>query len=169
MAQVHGWLRRPTAPQIGVPPLVKVPRCLDGYLVSRWTPQVPFDEIDGLPVWKPETLLVFMGARPASFPWSDIAEWLWEACDSLERDLLLAELDGRPRAVWMKTAYIVEAGNRADLSDVLIEEAPDNTKGPYLFGLRNRRHGPFKRDPVWSAKHEVVDYVFPVWWLEKWK
>ena len=63
------WLRRPTAPTIGILPRVKTPRCLQDYSVCRWQPQIPLDEIAGLPVWNPETLLVFMGARPSSFPW----------------------------------------------------------------------------------------------------
>ena len=169
VAQAHRWLRRATAPTIGIPPRVKTPTCLSGYFVCRWQPQIPLDEIEGLPVWKPETLLVFMGARPSSFPWSDIAEWLWEACEPLNQHLLLGELDGRPRAVWMKTAYIVDAGERPDLADTLLEAAPSNAKGPYLFADRSHRHGSIPRTPTWSAKYQIVDYVFPRWWAEKWR
>ena len=152
-----------------MPPRVKVPRCLSDYTVRRWAPQIPLDRIDGLPVWKPETLVVYMGARPVSFSWEDIAEWLWEACESLDGDLLLEELEGRPRAVWMKTAYVIEAGERPDISDVLLNRAPANAKGPYEFGKPRHPQGPLRRDPVWSAKYEVIDHVFPYRWMEKWQ
>ena len=39
------------------------------------------------------------------FPWADISEWLWEACDSIDTDTVVAELHRRPRSVWAKTAY----------------------------------------------------------------
>ncbi|MDE0234355.1 MAG: hypothetical protein OXM62_05060 [bacterium] len=140
---------------------------MEDYQLCRWVPQIPLDDVEGLPVWKPETLLVFMGARPTSFEWSGISEWLQDACRLLDEGLLLAELEDRPRAVWMKTAYITEVGERPDLSDVLAEGAPTNTQGPYLFGERNRHHGTHKREPAWSPKHEVVDYVFPRWGNDK--
>ena len=169
VAQAHSWLRRPVMQAIGVPPRVKVPRCLDDYTICRWKPQIPLDEINGLPVWKPETLLVFMGARPASFVWGDIAEWLWEACENLDKQLLLSELKGRSRAAWMKTAYIIESGERPDLADTLLGLAPSNTKGPYLFADKTYWHGSLDKRLDWSAKYEVLDYVFPRWWMEKWR
>ena len=137
--------------------------------MCRWQPQIPLDKIRGLPVWKPETLLVFMGARPSSFPWSDIAEWLWEACELLNENLLLAELENRPRAVWMKTAYIIDAGERPDLADTLLKLAPTNAKGPYLLADRTYRHGGLPKTPTWSAKYQIVDYIFPKWWIDKWR
>ena len=164
VAQVHGWFSGSAEATIGMPPRVKVPRCLEEYRLCRWVPQIPLDEVEGLPVWKPETLVVFMGARPKSFRWAGISEWLQQACQRLDEGLLLAELEGRPRAVWMKTAYITQVGERPTLSDVVVKGAPANTRGPYLFGERNRYHGPHKREPVWSPEHEVVDYVFPRWW-----
>ena len=169
VAQARHWLRRLTAPTIGAPPRVKLPRCLEDYTVCRWAPRIPLDEVEGLPVWRPETLLVFMGARPSSFPWEDIAEWLWEACESLDEQLLLSELEGRSRAAWMKTAYLVEAGERPDLAETLLRSSPSNTTGPYLFADSTYRHGALPRTPEWSAKYEVVDYIFPRWWMEKWR
>ena len=169
VAQANNWLRRPTGPRVGMPPRARVPCCFQDYTVCRWQPQIPLDEIEGLPVWKPETLLVFMGARPSSFSWEDIAEWLWEACELLDEQLLLGDLEGRPRAAWMKTAYLLEAGERPDLSDTLVKLSPSNAKGRYLFADRTFRHGTLKRTPIWSAKYQVVDYIFPRWWIEKWR
>ena len=167
VAQVHNWLRRPTGATIGMPPTVKVPRCLDRYYVGRWLPQIDLDEVHGLPVWKPETLLVFMGSRPSRFPWEDIAEWLWEACENLDMRLLLAELAGRPRGAWMKTAYLVDVGERPDLGEDLAAAAPDNARGPYLLGYRERQWSHPVWKPVWVPKYEVMDYLLPCRWYPK--
>lgn len=110
-----------------------------------------------------------MGARPSSFPWSDIAEWLWEACELLDGNLLLAELEGRPRAVWMKTVNILDAGEHPDLADTRLELAPTNVKGPYLFADRIYRRGGLPMTPTWSAKYQIVGCIFPRWWMEKWR
>ena len=72
------------------------------------------DDHRGLPMWKPETLLCYMAARPSRICWEDIKEWLWAVCEYLDLDLLVAELEGRPRAVWMKTGYLADVGERPD-------------------------------------------------------
>jgi len=167
VAQVHDWLTRPTAATIGMPPKVKVPRCLDRYFVYRWEPRLGLDRVHGLPIWKPETLFVYMAARPNRFPWSDIADWLSEGCSSLSPDLLLAELESRPRAVWMKTAYIVSVGERPDLAEIVAAAAPATSRGPYLLGRRDGKHGPLMWQPVWVPRFEVMDHLFPTWWYPK--
>ena len=168
VAQVRNWLWRPTCGAIGLPPGVKVPQCLDAFSVHWWAPQIGLDEIHGLPMWKPETLVAYMAARPSRISWEDIAEWLWAACEGLELGLLLAELEGRPRAVWMKTAYLVDVGERPELGEALAAAAPDNAHGPYLLGWRERqwgRRGVWK--PVWVPKYEVMDHLLPRRWYPK--
>ena len=118
----------------------------------------------GLPIWKPETLLVFMGSHPSQFSWADIADWLWEACDTIDADLLAGELDGRPRSAWMKTAYLLNEGERPDIADSLVESAPGDNTGPYVLGHRERRIGRFIYRPVWSPKFQLTDYLLPAWW-----
>ena len=123
-AQVRNWLRRPTVNAIGYWGKGKPPRCLAEYRVARWQPRIPLDTIHGLPVWKPETLLAFMGARPARFPWTDIAEWLWEPCEMADTQLLAEELQGRPPAVWARTAYLLERGECPDTAAELAALGP---------------------------------------------
>lgn len=167
VAQLHDWLWRPTGPAIGMPPKVKVPQCLNEFHVDRWAPKIDLDEIYGLPMWKPETLLVYMAARPSRISWEDIAEWLWAACEGLDFDLLLAELEGRPRAVWMKAAYLIDVGERPALGEALATAAPDNARGPYLLGWRERQWPHPVRKPVWVSKYEVLDYLLPMRWYPK--
>lgn len=166
-AQVRGWLRRPTAAAVGAAVGARLPRSLGGYRVCRWDPQVPLDEVHGLPVWKPETLVAFMASRPSKFSWDGIADWLPEACDALRPQALVGELDGRPRAVWMKTAHLVNEGGRAGLARSVAAAAPRSGKGPYVFGYRERDAAGFAVDPRWIAQFEVMDYVLPAWWLAR--
>ena len=62
VAMLHGWLWRPVESDIGLPPGVRVPRCLGDFGVHRWEPRIGLDRFWGLPMWKPETLLCYMAA-----------------------------------------------------------------------------------------------------------
>ena len=130
VAMLHGWLWRPVGPAIGMPPGVKVPRSLTDFVVHRWDPQIDMDQFCGLPMWKPETLLCYMASRPSRISWEDVNEWLWAVCEHLEFDLLVAELEGRPRAVSMKTGYLADVGERPDLGHALIAAAPQRGVAP---------------------------------------
>ena len=168
VAMLHNWLWRPVESDIGMPPGVKVPRCLSDYGVHRWDPQIGFDEFLGLPMWKPETLLCYMAARPSRISWEDVQEWLWAVCENLELDLLLAELEGRHRAVWMKTGYLTDVGERPDLGHALAAAAPAGGRGPYVLGWRERRWPtPVWESPVRLPQYELVDYLLPAWWCPK--
>ena len=72
---------------------------------------------------------------------------LWEACELLDEQLLLSELEGRPRAAWMKTAYLLEAGERPDLADTLVKLSPSNTKDPICSPTAPTATGRSKEHP----------------------
>ena len=168
VAMLHDWLWRPVRPAIGMPPGTGVPRCLNEFTVHRWAPQIDMDEIFGLPMWKPETLVCYMAARPSRISWEDIHEWLWAVCENLDQDLLVAELDGRPRAVWMKAGYLADVGERPALGEALVAAAPATGRGPYMLGWRERRWPyPVWPSPVRVPKYEVVDYLLPMRWNPK--
>ncbi len=167
VAQVHGWLRRPTAPTICTASGVRLPRSLSEYRVCRWEPNLSLDHVHGLPVWKPETLLAFMAAHPAKFSWDGIADWLWELTASVDADLLAAELHGRPRAVWMKAAHLVNESDAPDLAVAIAAQAPATGHGPYRFGQRNDAVRRFGFPPRWVPQFEVMDYVLPAWWTAR--
>ena len=168
VAMLHGWLWRPVESAIGMPPGVKVPRCLTDLSVHRWEPRIGLDQLHGLPMWKPETLLCYMAARPSRISWEDVNEWLWAVCENLELDLLVAELEGRPRAVWMKTGYLADVGERPDLGGALAAAAPATGRGPYVLGWRERRL-PYSiwDSPVRVPQYELVDYLLPIRWCPK--
>ena len=168
VAMLHGWLRRPVEPAIGLPPGVRVPQCLDDFSVHRWCPQIDTDQRCGLPMWKPETLLCYMAARPSRISWEDINEWLWAVCENLDLDLLFAELEGKPRPLWMKTGYLADVGARPDLGAQLAAAAPADTRGNHVLGWRERRwQTPVWPSPVRVPKYEIVDYLIPTWWCPK--
>lgn len=168
VAMLHNWLWRPVGSAIGMPPGVKVPRSLTDLTLHRWDPRIGFDEFFGLPMWKPETLLCYLAARPSRISWEDVNEWLWAVCENLELDLLLAELEGRPRAVWMKTGYLADVGERPDLGQALTGAAPSGSRGPYVLGWRER-HVPYSvwDSPVRVPKYEIVDHLLPRRWCPK--
>ena len=168
-AEVRGWLRRPTSAAIGYPENERVPWCLAAYAVYRWSPRIPMDVLHGLPVWKPETLLAYMGTRPGRFPWSDIAEWLPEACSDVDPDLVAAELLGRPAAAWARTAYLLHRGNQPDTAAALKAQGPQLDSGPYYFGRAVAGlDDAMPWLPVWSSEYGVVDYALERNWSYDW-
>ncbi|WP_419850206.1 type IV toxin-antitoxin system AbiEi family antitoxin [Candidatus Poriferisocius sp.] len=168
-AEVRGWLRRPTSPAIGFPDEARLPRSLSEYSVLRWQPRIPLDTLHGLPVWKPETLLAYMGTRPGRFPWTDIAEWLWEACEGVDPALIAAELEGRPPGAWARTAYLIHRGEQPDIAAAVVSLGPPLDNGPYYFGRGvPGLDDPMPWLPVWSPEFNVVDYALERHWAYDW-
>ena len=165
VAQVRGWLRRPTAPAIGFAGRGRPPRCLAEYSALRWQPRIPLDTVHGLPLWKPETLVAFMGARPSLFPWTDIAEWLWELCEAIDPELVAAELGGRPAAAWARTAYLLDRGENPRAATALTARGPRPGGGPHYFGRRIPAFDDrFPHLPRWSPAFNVVDFLMERNW-----
>ena len=163
VAELRGWLRIPTSPAIGLWPEARLPRCLDHYVVRRWKPQAPLEPIGDVPAWSADTLVVFMAAKPAQFPWSYIGDWLAEGCEGLTVEGMLAELQGRPRAVWHKAAYVAHRGERDDIAAAVLAVAPAG-RGPYPLGTRRDWH---RRPARWQPRFEVIDNIFPHRWFPK--
>ena len=108
--EVAGWLKRPTALAIGMPPAAAVPRCLQGYRLHRWSPSTPLGTVEDLPVWSPAILVSYMAAWPAKIGFDDVGEWLPALCEAVDLDALGGELAGWPRSVWMKAAFVLWRG-----------------------------------------------------------
>ena len=157
--EVAGWLKRPTALTIGMPPAAAVPRCLQVYRLHRWSPSTPFDTVEELPVWSPAILVSYMAAWPAKMGFDDVGEWLPALCGAVDVDALRAELASQPRSVWMKAAFVLWRGGRGHAAEAIARAAPESGRGPYKFGVRTRRWGG-KAHP----QFDVVDYTFVRQW-----
>ena len=135
----------------------------------RWQPRIPLDTIHGLPVWKPETLIAYLGSRPNLFPWTDIAEWLWEPCDNIDPELVAAELDGRSAAAWARTAYLLDRGENPEAATALIAQGPPLGDGPHYFGRRIPGiDDQYPQLPLWSPTFNVVDFLLERNWAYDW-
>ena len=159
VVEVAGWLKRPTAPAIGMPPDELVPRCLQNYWLHRWSPSTPLDVVEGMPVWSPAILVSYMAAWPAKIGFDDVGEWLPAVCEAVDLDALSGELAGHPRSVWMKAAFVLWRGGCGSAAEVIARAAPESGRGPYKFGVRTQRWGG-KAHP----EFDVVDYTFVRQW-----
>ncbi len=168
-AEIRGWLRRPTTDTISWPQHAFLPSCLASYSVYRWSPRVGTDLFHGLPVWKPETLLAYMGTRPNQFPWSDIAEWLEDLTSEVDLNLVATELRDRPAPAWARTAYLLKRGNEPEKAARLVTQGPPLNSGPYYFGQpRIIVDDALWWLPVRSTEFQIVDYTLERNWSYDW-
>lgn len=164
----EGWTARSFAARWSLPPREAVPAAFSEPmrqgLVVRWAAQAPPLWAGGLvPVWRYDTEIVFMAARPGRYPLDEMHDYLWELAHASTAENLLAELEGRPRSVWMRTCLLLRYGCRRGLADVLLAAAPSG-KGPYFFAPRcsdparraslRRRHA-----PIWHPDLELLDFT----------
>jgi hypothetical protein len=128
----------------------KIPRALSDFRIVRQYPRLSPDNIDGLPVWKIETMLVFMAARPELYhDWPNVAEWLPDAVRKLAYEKLAIELKGMTQATVVRLAYLIDRGGDKELANQVARRVSRPT-GPVYLGA-NRKLG--SRD----AQYNVVD------------
>lgn len=131
--------RRPDREAVSAPPGVVVPPALRDYRIVRWQARAPIAEREGLPIWGTSTLMACMATKPSTFEdWPNAGEWLSRAAADVSLNGLRSELQGRPRPAWARAAYLLAVGERGDLGDALLAEAPQGT-GPYYLGPRDRQ------------------------------
>lgn len=109
-----------------------------------------------------------MAARPSKFSWDSIADWLPDMAAEIAAEAVAAELKGRKRSTWMKTAYLLHEAEAVEAAQRVAAAAPNGGRGPYLFGSRRDAAEPFSKPPRWHAEFQVVDYVLSQWWLPRW-
>lgn len=163
----EGWVARACAHQYNVTPGEHVPAFLrkleNPLIIHRWKVKSPFLWYGRTPAWRYETEIVYVAARPRRYPIDEIHDYLWELAHASVAEHLLAELEGQPRSVWMRTCLLLRYGERRDLAELLLSAAPPG-KGPYYFLDRGytvdwyRRHPPH-RPPIWHPDLEVMDYT----------
>ena len=104
----------------------------------------------GVPVQRVESVLVHMAARPSHVTsWGGVAEWIGDIVAEAKEADVLFELSGRPRAVRVRFAYLLQA-----LWPRLSDQIGDEGTSKVWFGPRRklRRH---------SQRWRVADTVLP--------
>jgi len=156
-AWLHGFARRPPDKDVlSIPSHIVPPPALRGFRITHLQGQIDPVQIDELPIWSVETLIVLMGERPMSYrAWPTVMEWLREATSRVDYDLILKELSGRGLATWARTGYILEAGGRKDLGEKIHQQLDPSRKGPFYLGPRN---SPGKVDKRWDVRDSILIY-----------
>lgn len=145
--------RVPEQEVLSLPRGTRLPKALDEWRVVRLDIK-PDDlsRIDGLPVWRVETLLVGMARRPDGYrDWPNVAEWLTEAVERVDLAVIRQQLVGAPRAAWRRAGYLLSVGGRADDGIALVDAAPAGN-GPVYLGRRDK-------DGRYDKRFDVIDSV----------
>lgn len=111
--------------------------------------------IDGLPIWRRETLLVMMAVRPASFgDWNNALDWLGEAIDASDPEMIDLELTDQPTAVGVRLAYLFARADRTDHLTLHLRNVV-RPPGPVYLGPE-REHGRY------DSRFNIVDSLLPI-------
>lgn len=143
--------RGPDRPEIAVPPGLRLPLTLaPSHRVTRFAPVLPAQDVQGLPVEAPASLLAHLAERPAVVrSWEAVLAVLPRLLERVMPVDLSAELAGRTAATRARCGYLV-APYAPDLVAQL-EPAPGGTT---WFGPR----GPVRR---YDTRWRVVDTTLP--------
>lgn len=154
-AWLHGLSSRtPQTHVVSTPPGIAIPRSLGAFRAVHCSPRLDPACIDGLPVWRRETLLVMMAVRPASFgDWNNALDWLGEAIDASDPEMIDRELTDHPTAVAVRLAYLFARADRSDHPTPYLRNIA-RPHGPVYLG-RAREHGRY--DP----RFNIVDSLLP--------
>jgi hypothetical protein len=154
-AWLNGFARRPPEKDVlSIPSHIDPPPALQGFRITHKHGQIDPIQIDQLPVWSVETLIVLMADRPMSYrAWPTVMEWLGEAESKINYELILEELSGRGMATWARTGYILEAGGRDDLGEKILKQIDSAKKGPFYLGPRNV---PGRVDQRWDVRDSIL-------------
>lgn len=155
-AWVHGFARRvPERQVLAIAKETVAPPALRDFRFTRQTSRLDPMDMDGLPTWRIEALLVLMAAHPTSYrAWPNVTEWLAEASERIDQKLILEELSGRPLSAWARTGYLLETGGRHDAAEAVEKKAPTG-KGPFYLGSRKSggRH-----DRRWDVRDSILRF-----------
>ena len=154
-AWLHGLARRPPEREVlAIPWPVVPPPALRDFRISRQWGELSPVILDELPVWPIETLLVLMGERPSAYrAWPTVVEWLPEAAERADVDLILRELNDLRLPTWARTGYILEAGGRQDIGDHVLNRAPSSPRGPFYLGPRK---APGRYNRRWKVRDSIL-------------
>lgn len=143
--------RGPDRPEIAVPPGLRLPLTLaPAYRVTRFAPVLPAQEVQGLPVEAPASLLAHLAERPASVrSWEAVLAALPSLIERATAADLSAEFAGRTAATRARCGYLV-----APYAPELVAHFEPAPGGTTWFGPR----APGRR---YDARWGVVDTLLP--------
>lgn len=154
-AWINNLSQRPPGKHvIAIGPGQNIPHALRNLRVTRnWAKLDPLI-IDDLPVWRIESLLILISAYPNAYrDWPNIGDWLPEAVEQADSMLLMKELQGRRRATWARTGYLLDVVEAYTLGERIHHLLPSG-RGPVYLG---KRGVPAHYNKRW----EVVDSLLP--------
>ena len=157
-AWLHGFHRRPPEKEvIALPSRVLPPPALREFRITRCWGRLGPLWLDELPTWRIETLLVLMGERPSAYrAWPTVLEWLPEAAQRADSDLILSELTDRRPPTWARTGYILEAGGRRDIASQVLDRISPSLQGPYYLGPRT---APGIFSSRWKVRNSILRHA----------
>lgn len=143
--------RAPDVPEIALPTGERIPVALRrAYRVVRFDPNLAPEEIRGLHVHRPSTVLVHLAHRPAHVrSWGAVLDVLADLVTSSSVEEVRAELRGRPHATWVRLAYLLSG-----VAPDLVEELDVVPGHKVWFGPRGKLRN---HDATWN----VADTVLP--------
>lgn len=142
--------RQPDPEVVGAPAELRIPTALQGFRIVRWQPRSPLSVKAGLPTWSAETLIAFMSSKPARYrDWPNVPEWIGAAFEDVDINVLKPELDNEARSSWMRAAYLAHRADHDDVSQCLLDDAPDGA-GPYRLIAR-------EEPGRYYSRFEIVD------------
>jgi predicted transcriptional regulator of viral defense system len=88
---------------------------------SMFSPSLGYNEIKGVPVLTPESVIVHMAAKPRTVrSWQSALEWLPDLAELTNMELLLEEVTKCSDATKARTGYLLQ-GMIPDISDAIYE------------------------------------------------
>jgi len=114
------------------------PALRDWRVIQLDLPEYASTQVEGLPVWRVEALLVGMAIRPAGYrDWANAAAWLPHAVEHADPVVVRSLLDGAPTTAHRRAGYLLAVGGRGDEGLVLVDGLAAD-RGPVYLGPRSR-------------------------------
>lgn len=111
---------------------------------------------NGLPVWRPATILAGLAVRPtACGDWGNWDEWLAPLAKATAVEDVLVELEQRPVAAWARAGHLADLAGVDDLSTAIRQHRPAVPAGPVYLGDRDRKGW---WDQAWRVRDSVTRF-----------
>jgi len=101
---------------------------------SMYKPNLMYDELKGIPVLAPESVIIHMTEKPRAVrSWQSSLEWLPDLAELLKVERILEEISNRYDSVIARVGYLLQ-GMRPDIAEILYQQYTPKNKT--WFGSR---------------------------------